>query len=112
MSYSPLRHLRQLGPLRLLLLLTGLVTVLLRSAANAPVSLEGWAFVHTILIPVVAPIVLVLLLLDALMSRVFLSAADDPAARSRLRTILYTNLAGAAILLIVWTPFMLALRQP
>ncbi|MDX5332535.1 MAG: hypothetical protein LPK58_00600 [Gammaproteobacteria bacterium] len=112
MSYSPLRHLRQLGPLRLLLLLAGLATVLLRRAADAPVSLEGWAFVTTVVVPVVAPIVLVLLLLDALMARVFLSAAEEPALRARLRTVLYTNLAGATVLLVVWTPFMLALRQP
>lgn len=112
MGFSPLRYLGRLGPLRVLLVFTGLVTLVVRPPAGTPTSLEGWDFVYTVLIPVVAPIIFVLLLLDALMTRVFMTASEPGEPRQRLRTILATNLVVAAALLIAWTPFMIALRQP
>ena len=112
MRFSPLRYLKQLGPLRLLLIACGLVALVARPPAGTPTSLEGWDFVYTVVIPVVAPIVFVLLLLDALMSRVFMNASDNPQLRQRMATILITNLLVAGALLIAWAPFMIALRQP
>jgi len=112
MSFSPLRYLKQLGPLRLLLVVVGLATLVARPPAGTPTSLEGWDFIYTVVIPVVAPIVFVLLLLDALMSRVFMTASETADLRQRMRTILITNLLVAGVMLIAWAPFMLALRQP
>ena len=103
--------LTNLGPLRLILLLTALAAVVIRPAPGTPASLETWGFIYTVVIPVVATITFVLLLLDALMARIFLSASETDAMRRRLRIALIANLLGAGALLVAWTPYMLALRQ-
>jgi len=71
--------------------------------------LTGWPLVTTVLIPVLAPMTFMVLLLDALMARVFLTDAEG-AARQRYKTILLADLLAAAVLLLRWLPYFAALR--
>ena len=101
--------LRDLGPLRLALLLAVLIALVLVPAPGTRAVYEGWPLAGTVLIPVMAPLLLMLLLLDALMARLFLTDARRD-ARRRYRTVLVVNLVAAAALLARWLPYYAALR--
>lgn len=101
--------LRELGVLRVTLLATALMLLILVPTPGARAVFSGWPLVTTVLTPVLAPLVMMVLLLDALMARVFLTDAAG-AERRRFRVIILANLAVAAILLLRWLPFYAAMR--
>ena len=64
--------------------------------------------VNTLLIPVLAPLIFMLLMLDALMSRVWMSeAAGDE--KKRFQFIVRVDVIVGLLLLIYWLPFFIAL---
>jgi hypothetical protein len=101
---------RKLRPLRIVLLLCVLVVMILRPEVGTPVAYEGIEIVNSLLAPVLAPIFFMLLLLDALMSRVWMSEAEG-AEWDRLRLIVRIDLVMAVLLLIVWVPFFMAITE-
>lgn len=100
---------RELGPLRLGLLFFAVLAIVLMPAPGTPAVYSGWPLVRTVLVPVLAPFLFLVLLLDALMARVFLTDAEG-AARRRYKTAIIINLLAAAILLIRWLPHFAALQ--
>lgn len=102
-------RLRELGPLRIALLVATAVALVLIPAPGTRAAYSGWPLVTTLLIPVSAPLLFLLLLLDALMSRVFLIDAEGPERQQR-KTAIVVNLLAAALLLIRWLPYYSALR--
>jgi hypothetical protein len=98
-----------IGPLRLILLVAAIALVLVVPTPGTKAIYQGWGLARSVLLPVLAPLMLMVLLLDALMARVFASDADG-AARSRLRAIMWTNLTVAILLLLRWLPYYAALR--
>ncbi len=102
-------RLRELGVLRLALLAGALAAVLFMPAPGTRAVYSGWPLVTTVLVPVLAPIVFMVLLLDALMARLFLTDAEG-GARRRFRTAILVNLVAAAVLLLRWMPYYVALR--
>lgn len=101
---------QQLGVLRVLLLVCVALALVFAPAPGTPAQYTGgWQLTRTVLIPVLAPMLLMLLLLDALMSRIFMSDAEYH-ARRRLRTVMLVNLALALALLLYWLPYYAALR--
>jgi hypothetical protein len=102
------RFLFQIGPMRLLLLAITLLLIVLAPGGDARESREGWMLVTNILIPALSPVVLMGLLLDALMSRVWMIDAEAP-ARSRYRHILWLNLAASGALVLAFVPYMRSL---
>ena len=102
---------QQLGAMRVVLGLCALIVIVLAPAAGTRASAEGWAFVPTLLMPVLAPLILMLLLLDALMGAVFMSdkTGDE---RLRYRNVVRFNLIMAALLFLYWLPYFLALGGP
>ena len=101
--------LAQLGPLRLVLLVCVALLIAFVPAAGTRAIYSGWGLVRTVLVPVLAPLLFMVLLLDALMARVFMSEATDN-ARRRLRDIVLLDLAVAAVVVLVWIPYYMALR--
>lgn len=101
--------LRALGPLRLALLAGVLIALAFVPAPGTRAMYEGWPLVGTVLIPVMAPLLFMLLLLDALMARLFLTDAAGP-ARRHYRMVLAVDLIAAAALLLRWLPYYAALR--
>lgn len=100
---------RDLGPLRLALLICVVLALVFIPATGVRASFSGWALVTTVLIPVLTPILFLLLLLDALMSRVFLTDTQG-VARRRFKRIVLINLLAALVLLIRWLPYYATLR--
>lgn len=100
--------LEQLRPLRVVLLLAAIVAMLGRPDIGEPMVYSGWGLFNTLLIPVLAPLIFLLLMLDALMSRVWMSEADGKEKR-RLRLVVRTDLIVGLLLLLSWLPFFIAL---
>jgi len=99
-----------LGPLRVMLMSAAIILIVLRPAPATEAIFEGWAVFPTLLFPALSPIIFMVLMLDALMSTVYLSAQQG-AERRRLKRAQLTNLAVAAALFLFWLPYFYKLLQ-
>lgn len=91
-------------PLRVALVGFAILLILVRPELGTKITYEGWAMATTLLAPVLAPIIFMLLMLDSLMTKVFM--ADKPAeVRASLRRILRINLLVGLGLFVYWLPF-------
>lgn len=100
--------LRQMGVLRVTLIGLVILDMLASPRPGTLAVYSGWEVVTTLIMPVLAPILLQVLLLDALMGRVLLSSAKG-AERARYRRIMIVNLVFSAALVIWWLPYFLKL---
>lgn len=105
MSYA-----RQLGPLRLTLAALAIISIAFMPPPRTPIAYDAWGFVYTVLMPVLAPLVFMVLMLDLLMSRVFMSATDE-AQRTRYRLTSLVDIVLGVGILIRFVPFLLALSR-
>ena len=99
--------LRQMGPLRVFLAAVAALLVLFSPGAGDVEVHEGFGMVRTVLVPALSPIVFMLLMLDALMSRVMMGEAGED-MRRRYRNIIRFNLVVGLLLLVSWLPFFLS----
>lgn len=97
-----------LGPLRVLLLLAAFASLVLVQTPGTPPQYQGWEAVPTLIAPVLAPLVVVILLLDSLMAQVF-RAGGDPAHRGHFTRVILINLSAAFVVTLVWLPYFLAI---
>ena len=93
--------LRGLGPLRIMLTSAVLIMMVLRPATGTEAVYEGWAVFPTLLFPTLTPILFMVLLLDALMSRLLMTAKQG-SERLRLQRAMLTDLVVAGMSLLVW----------
>ncbi|MFO7640841.1 MAG: hypothetical protein R6X17_06130 [Candidatus Competibacteraceae bacterium] len=98
------------GPLRILLAATALVSIFLAPAPGTAPAFEGWAMLSTLLAPVLAPLAVMVLFLDALMSRVMIADTEGD-ARTHYRRVMWTDLAVAAVTVGFWVPYFMGLVQ-
>lgn len=97
-------YLMGLGPLRLVLGSAAIMMMILRPVPGTEPVYEGWVVFPTLLFPVLAPILFMLLLLDAIMSRVLMTAKQG-SEKDRLQRALWTGLGIAGLSLLVWYPY-------
>jgi hypothetical protein len=83
---------------------------LLRPEPGSEVIYEGAMMITTLIIPVLAPIFFMLLLLDSLMSSIWLTQTTGE-ERQRYRLNIIVNLSVVALLLYFWLPFIAALGK-
>jgi len=100
--------LQDLGFLRVALVVMALLVMLGAPKPGTPAVLEGWQLWTTVLTPTLAPILFMVLMLDALMGRVMLGSAQG-AERARYRRIVIVNLTVGLALVIWWLPYFIAL---
>ncbi len=98
----------ELGPLRWMLAILVLFVALLAPAAFAETDLHWPMVVPTVVAPAVAPILFFVLMLDVLMTRVWMSSAGAQ-GRARLRRAFWFDLGLTAVLVLAWGPFFLRL---
>ncbi len=99
---------RNVGVMRIGLAVVALTLMAFSPSPGTPADYVGWGLWRTVIFPVLAPILLQVLLLDALMARVFM-AGHTGQARLRYRRILILNLLLSAALTLWWLPYFLAL---
>lgn len=106
-----------LGPLRSALLALAVVNMLLpiTDALLEPLVAAGserslWTLFATLITPVMAPLLFVVLLFDYIMSRVRAADAVDE-ERARFVLIGRIELTALAIMLIYWVPALLAMTR-
>jgi hypothetical protein len=100
--------LRQMGVLRVTLVALVILDILASPRPGTSAVYSGWEMVPTLILPVLAPILLQVLLLDALMGRVMMSSATG-AERSRYRRIVTVDLVFVIVLVLGWMPYFLKL---
>ena len=105
---KPDNLLQQMGALRVTLVAGAILDMLVAPSPGTPVIYAGMGLVTTLIVPVLAPILLQVLLLDALMGRVLMSSHTG-AERVRYRRIMIVNLVIAFALVLRWTPYFLAI---
>jgi hypothetical protein len=105
-----MNYLKSLGLLRGGLIALGLIDVLIRPEPGSYISYSGFEMVQTLVAPAAAPLFIMVILFDALMSKI--RASDSTGEeRKRFRIILWTELAAVAFMIIMWLPFYLAIGR-
>lgn len=97
-------YLLGLGPLRWMLCSGAIVDMLFRPTPGTEAVYEGMAVFPTLLLPALSPILFMLLMLDALMTRVLLND-KEPQEQIRMRRAVWTNLVLGGLMLAVWYPY-------
>jgi hypothetical protein len=100
--------LQQMGVLRVVLVVLSLLDMLGAPRPGTVAVYSGWELVPTLILPVLAPILLQVLLLDALMGRVLMSS-NKGAEQGRYRRIMIVNLIFSAALTLWWLPYFMKL---
>jgi hypothetical protein len=98
----------QLTPMRAALLAAALLTLVVRPLAEAGADYSGWRFLPNLFTPVMVPMLVMVLCLDALMATVWKSQSSGDELR-RYRMIQRADLAVVALLVAVWISFYAAL---
>jgi hypothetical protein len=106
MSDSITQKIVAMGTLRILLLALALLLIVLMPFADVSLPPQGWGLLFGTVLPAVAPMVVMVLMLDALMCLVLKN--DAPAVRKReLNFALGAHLLFIALLLGLWLPVFL-----
>ena len=100
--------LHDLGPLRIMLILLGLLAIVSAPGPSTEIVLEGWGLVRTAVLPAIGPMIFAVVLLDMLMTRVWMVEAE-PERVQVLRRVLRAEAVLALLIAIAWTPFLVHL---
>lgn len=101
---------KSLGFLRLSLLAFAILNIALRPAPGAAIVHTGPELITTLIAPAAAPIILLVIMFDALMSKVRASDAEGE-EETKFTRIMFIELAMAIILVIAWFPYFIALGK-
>ena len=99
---------KQLGMLRMMLVILSLGLIITNPGQEVPEDYTGWNAIPAIVMPACVPMVFMGLLLDALMSRVWMVDTEG-LERKRFKTIMIIDLLLAVLLFIAWLPYFLAI---
>lgn len=105
-----MNFIKQLKPMRILLIVCALLTIVLRPAPGTEAIYEGSQLITTLLVPVIAPILFMLLLLDSLMSSIWVTQTEGD-EKKRYRNNIIINLCVVILLLYFWVPYLSALGK-
>ena len=101
-------HLKTFGVLRILLLIAAIAVIFIKPEPGTAAARSGLEMIPTLVAPVVAPLIFMVLLFDFMMCRIRMTDED---VRSKFRLIGYTELTAALLVLLAWLPFFLAIGQ-
>jgi len=91
-------------PLRIILTGFALLLIIVRPELGTQISYEGWTMATTLIAPVLSPIIFMLLMLDSLMTKIYMAEKPDD-VRAPLKRILRVNLIIGFGLLLYWLPY-------
>lgn len=99
-----------LGVMRIFLVLLVLIDIVGAPRPGTPPVYAGVEIWQTVMAPTFAPIVFMVVMLDALMGRVMLGSARG-AERERYRRIVIVNLVAGIALFLWWLPYFAAITR-
>jgi len=99
-----------LRPMRVVLLLVVLISIIFKPEPGTEIVYEGWPVFSTLLLPVFSPILLMLLWLDSLIAKLW-STQTQGKEQARYKMILRINLVLSLIFIVVWWPYFKALAE-
>ncbi|VAW92257.1 hypothetical protein MNBD_GAMMA23-290 [hydrothermal vent metagenome] len=100
--------LKKIRPMRVVLISLAILSLIFKAKTGTPVSYDGWPMIETVFIPVMAPLITMVLLLDSLIATIWLSQSTGE-EKNRYRLILGCNITTIIIMLTVWIPVFVAL---
>jgi len=100
--------LKDLGILRLILILTAIILALFSTEPGTAAARSGWEMLPSLVLPALTPLVFMVLLFEIMMCRIRMS---DEAVRTKFANISYIEIAVALFLLLMWLPFFLAIGR-
>jgi len=103
-----LEILKKIRPMRVALLLIATLSLILKAKTGTPVSYDGWAMIETVFIPVMAPIITMVLLLDTIIATIWLTQTSGE-EKNRYKLILSINLLMVVVMLSVWIPYLISI---
>jgi hypothetical protein len=105
-----MRFLSALGPLRVMLATAAVGAVVFVTPPGMTPVYFGWPLVTTVLIPVLVPLVFMVLLLDTMMSAIFM-IDKQRVARRRYQLIMGVNLTMGVLMLLRWLPYYRSISE-
>ncbi|MFK5913691.1 MAG: hypothetical protein QM484_04880 [Woeseiaceae bacterium] len=99
-----------LKPMRVILLLMVLISIVFKPAPGTEIIYEGWPVFSTLLLPVFTPILLMLLWLDSLIAKLW-STQTEGKEQKRYKMILRLNLVLSVMFIFIWFPYFQALAN-
>lgn len=107
---KPAGFLEQLGVMRIVLGLLAVAVLVSAPKPNTTAIFHGWEMWSTLIVPTLAPIIFMVLMLDALMSRVKMTSVKGEAYARYRRFVIY-NLVLGIVVAVYWAPYYLALGR-
>ena len=102
------QFLLDLRPLRVVLYLAVILSMLVKPAPGTVAVYEGVEVLNTMIVPVLAPIMLMLLWLDAIIAKVWHSQTEA-SEKARYWKIFLIDMIGSLLFILVWVPYFTAL---
>ena len=99
-----------LGFLRLSLLILGIIDTLLSPEPGTYAAREGIEVIPTLIAPAAAPIIIMVILFDALMSKIRASDASGEESK-KFKHIMWAELLVVAFMILGWLPYFLAIGK-
>ena len=100
--------LKQMKPLRIVLSIAAILFCIFATPANTQAQYEGFQVITTLVLPALTPLLFLVLLLDALMNRVWRIDAVGSDV-NRYRNIMRVDLLLSLLILIFWAPYFIAI---
>lgn len=98
--------LNKLRPMRVVLISLAILTLIFKAKLGTPISYDGWQMIETVFIPVMAPLITMVLLLDSLIASIWLTQSSGE-EKNRYRLILAANLLTVIVMLSIWIPYFM-----
>lgn len=100
--------LTKLRPMRIALISMAVLSLIFKAKIGTPVSYDGWVMIETVFIPVMAPLITMVLMLDSLIASIWLTQTLGE-EKNRYKLILGFNLLTIIIMLSIWVPYFMSI---
>ena len=97
------------GPLRFMLQALAIIFIFLALSVGDTIYYSGWKMLPTLIVPALIPIIFFGMLLELLMSTVFMIDAEEPDTKARFKQIIKTDVLIVAGILLFWVPVLVNL---
>jgi len=100
--------LTKLRPMRVVLIGLAILSLIFKAKMGTPVSYDGWPMIETVFIPVMAPLITMVLMLDTLIATIWLTQTTGT-EKNRYKLILGCNVLTIVVMLSIWIPYFMSI---